>query len=553
MHVGIIALPVRSQRERRRLGAALRDPLVLMIAGLTLVGLGLRLLYLLHHGYLLGLTEYDDGAYFGSAVRLTQGILPYRDFALVHPPAITLLMVPSALLAKVAGTSTGLASARILEVLAGTASIPMTGLLVRHRGALAVVISCGLMAVYPEAIAASHTVLLEPWLVLFTLAGAALLFDGDQLTASRRRLTCAGVALGLAGAVEAWAVIPAAILLVLCLTAPPSGRSRLKWAATFAGGMAGGFLVTVAPFALAAPTKFYQDVVLAQAAQISPRLDASRVRKLDRLYRLTGLSDIHFDGPRALLKFLFIHLSPPLTLVVGAVSVILVLVVAGGPILLLLARRHFPTPLEWFALASTCLVTAMFLWPSEFYYHFAAFLAPFLALAIALPLTRIIEVRRTWVTASAALVIAVFAIIQVTAERGLQPTVPAPAITAAARLIPPGSCVVSDTTVLLQLANRFNSAAPGCSDMVDGLGTDLALSRGLTPETGAGAVASVARTWRQAIGHAQYLWLSAEYTRRIPVTAALSSYLHHDFRLIYADDYGDKLYRRTTSSAVTVP
>ncbi len=84
-------------------------------------------------------------------------------------------MVPSALLAKVVGTGGGLASGRILEVLAGTASIPVTGLLVRHRGTLATVIACGLMAVYPEAIAAAHTVLLEPWLVLFTLLGAVLI------------------------------------------------------------------------------------------------------------------------------------------------------------------------------------------------------------------------------------------------------------------------------------------------------------------------------------------------------------------------------------------
>ena len=32
----------------------------------------------------------------------------------------------------------------------------------------------------------------------------------------------------------------------------------------------------------------------------------------------------------------------------------------------------------------------MFLWPPQFHYHFAAFLAPFLALTIALPVSRLL-------------------------------------------------------------------------------------------------------------------------------------------------------------------
>ena len=66
-------------------------PAVLIVA-LSALGLGLRLYLLLRPGYLLGVTEYDDGSYFGSAIRLVQGQLPYRDFVFVQPPGITLLM-----------------------------------------------------------------------------------------------------------------------------------------------------------------------------------------------------------------------------------------------------------------------------------------------------------------------------------------------------------------------------------------------------------------------------------------------------------------------------
>src|SRR5579862_9052110 len=96
---------VRAALSWRRVAAALGDPVTLVIVAVTLVGLGLRLYFLLHRGFLLSDTEYDDGDYFGSAVRLTQGVLPYRDFVFVQPPGITLLMVPSALLAKLTGTA----------------------------------------------------------------------------------------------------------------------------------------------------------------------------------------------------------------------------------------------------------------------------------------------------------------------------------------------------------------------------------------------------------------------------------------------------------------
>ncbi len=548
-----VELPASGQPVRPKAAAVIRDPLVAAIAFLTLAGLGLRLLYLLHNGFLLAVAEYDDGPYFGSAVRLTQGVLPYRDFVLVQPPGITLLMVPSALLAKAAGTAAGLVSGRILTVLAGTASIPLTGLLVRHRGILVTVVACGLVTVYPDAVAAAHTVLVEPWLVLCTLLGAIALFDGDQLAMRRSRLVWAGVALGFAGAIEAWAIIPGAIMLATCLLTPMPGRppaKRLHRALAFATGMAAGFLVPVAPFALASPSGFYRSLVV---AQIGARHGAVRLGLLDRLYELAGFTDVYttLNGLNAQVSLMFVHLSWSQVTLVRVVAAILFLAEAGGPILLNLSRDYRPAPLEWFGFTSAWLVTGMFLWPSQFHYHFAAFLAPFLALAIALPLVRIglsneagRRLSRNGTAVAAALLIAIFAVVQARTESGLKPGVPARAITAAEHLIPPGSCVISDSVTMLLLANRFNSSTPGCTLIDDGLGTDLALSRGLTPATGAGAVPAVASLWLRSIRHADFVWLSRNYARRIPPTHAWSQYLRRHFKLIYADRYGDTLRRR---------
>jgi alpha-1,2-mannosyltransferase len=108
------------------------------IAACAALALALRAYQLSRPGYLLGVTEYDDGVLFGNALRLVSGVIPYRDFAMVQPPGSALLMAPIALLAKVTGTAWGLAVARILTVFADTANVVLLGVLVRHRGPHAV-------------------------------------------------------------------------------------------------------------------------------------------------------------------------------------------------------------------------------------------------------------------------------------------------------------------------------------------------------------------------------------------------------------------------------
>ena len=563
----------QDQRPRRvpargRLAAAGRDPVIWVIAAATAVGLALRLWQLSRPGYLLGLTEYDDGPYFGSAVRLVHGVLPYRGFILVQPPGITLLMVPAALAGKVAGTAWGMAAGRILTALASAAGIALAGLLVRHRGALAALMACGVLAVYPDSVAAAHTVLVEPWLVLFCLAGAVAVVDGDRL-ASGRRLAWGGAAFGFAGAVESWAILPVLVLLGLCCCWPgaatpleppgapmapgrQAGRPhRARWpggrvrrAAVFAGGVAAGFAVPVLPFAVLAPRRFYDSLIV---AQVGPRAGVSRVPVFGRLQEMAGLSYAHFPlrfGPGSVRL-------PGHTVIVLTVAV-LVLLTIGGPAVAALAAGATPAPLDWFAVVTLALVVAIFLWPSQFHYHFCAFLAPFLGAGH----------RAAGVHAGRGI------------PAGRRPAGPgggrrdgrhAPAVRGdrrrrggqaeagrhpghdrgRRRLIPPGSCVVTDEVSLVLLADRFTAPAPGCSPVLDGLGTDLALSGGLKPATGAGRVPAVAAVWWQAFTHARFVWLSRLNHRRIAWTPALRGYFRSHFTRVLTDQRGDALYRRT--------
>ena len=503
-----------AERSLRRLIP--RTPAGIVIAVATLLGLGLRLYQLARPGHLLGVTEYDDGADFGSALRLVGGAIPYRDFITVQPPGITLLMWPAALLSKLTTTAWAMAAGRILTALAGAAGVLLGGLLVRHRGVLAVVITCGILAVYPGSVQAAHTVLLEPWLVLACLAGAVAVFDGDQLAASGRRLAWGGAAFGFAGAIKVWAIIPVAVILVLSLP----GTRR---AGRFLAGVAAGFLIPVLPFAAAAPRAFFDGVIVAQLTR-----SGSRVPLSFRIQQMTGLTAAHF---------------PAATLTVLAVIALVLL--AGLSAAAWLVTRRPPPALDWFAVVSAALVVVAFLLPADFYYHYPGFLAPFLALSVALPAARLLAAdpggalarrpggrrldRLRWSAAGLAglvLVVLPFAIPR--AEDAPTPVFPTAAVS---RVIPPGACVLTDQASLLIAAGRFSSGVPGCSLMVDATGTDFVLGQGRNGFT-AGRVPAVAAAWRQAFGAAQYVLLTRYNARRIAWTPALRSYFTRHFALV---------------------
>jgi glycosyl transferase family 87 len=523
------------------------SPVSLAIALTTLVAFGLRLYLLIRPG-VMSVTQYDDGPYLGSAVRLIHGVLPYRDFAFVQPPGITLLMGPAALLSFLTGTAWSLVVGRVLTVLAGTAAVVLGGLLVRHRGILAVLLTCGIIALYPPGAASSHTVLLEPWLVLFSLAGAVTVFDGDRVTGSVKRLAWGGVLFGFAGAIKAWAIVPVLIIAVLCLP-------RLRRAAVFVGGVAAGFLVTILPFAIASPRLFYNDVVVAQLARIGHRAPA--------LHRLASMIGI----PGAL------HWTKGTVL--GASLALLAFVIIVQAAAWLVTRRP-PPPLDWFATLSAALIVAIFLWPPYFASHYSAFLGPFLAMSLTLPVSRLVTglsgaarrqaqpgrageggpaaprrpgapVPTSVLLARAGLVLLAVAIVAGAVaqapKRGLSVSRSA-SPRQVSRLVPPGACVATDQASYLLLANRFTSSVPGCSQMVDGLGTDLALSGGRRPDSGAGKVPAVAAAWHHAFSEAGYVLLSNKNNLRIPWTPRLMLYFDTNFTPILRG-YGFTLYKRT--------
>jgi len=242
-------------------------------------------------------------------------------------------------------------------------------------------------------------------------------------------------------------------------------------------------------------------------------------------------------------------------MVLLAAFLILLFVIVTQVAAALVTRRPQPI-LDWFATVTTVLIVLMFLWPPQFHYHFAAFLAPFLAMTLALPISRLVADAPSSTIAPAtrrqlewgALGLAgVLLVVTVGAQANFESTAPkviGPIPATIQRDIPPGACVLTDQVSVTLAANRFVSNVPGCPLMIDSLGTDLALSNGLKPQTGAGRVPKVAAFWNQAFSHAQYVILTATNGRRIAWNLALQAYLNDHFTQVYRSPRKLLLYVR---------
>jgi hypothetical protein len=494
-------------------------PVYGVIAVCTALALVLRLFQLSRPGYLLGVTEYDDGALFGNAVRLVNGAIPYRDFAVVQPPGSIVVMAPVALLTKVTGTASGLGVARLLTVAADTACVALLGLLVRHRGALAAGLAGGVYAVYPDALKASHTFLLEPWLNLFCLIGALLVFDGDRV-AGNRRLAWGGVVFGFAMAIKLWAVIPLAIVGLLLARWP-------RRVAVLAVGAAAGLIVPALPFLAAAPGRLIMDTITSQATKADQLGLLTRLTLLGRWQRmkdLAGLAIFHAFPARGGAFVL-------LTIVVAVlVTYMMVCVVVG----------RLPAPLDWYALIGVLAVMLLFLWPQLYYPHYGAFEGPFLALALALPVgllrpdqSSIHLVAAVAVGMTAAVLVAGVGLWQVGRMTRFEPLETPSVIATADQLIPPGSCVVTNDASLTIVANRFESNVADCPSVVDSYGTFLALTDGWTTGASPPVIRSAVRTWETWLARADYLWIDpAGAGGQLPWTPAFYSYIVSHFRLV---------------------
>jgi alpha-1,2-mannosyltransferase len=479
----------------------------------ALLAVGLRLATLVLAGHLKGVFEYDDGVYFGSAVLLIHGHLPYRDFVLIQPPGLILLLTPFALLSNWVGTDRALELARLAVPLVAGANVVLLGLVLRRKAPLVVAVACLFLAVYPDDILASTALLLEPFLIFFCLLAVVAIFDGERLTSSGWRIFWAGAALGFGADIKLWAAFPAVVLFLLCLPRPARALALI-------GGAVMGWLVPTLPFLVTAPVAFWHQVVVDQAG----RSGASALSPLIRLEFLTGV----WPGLGVPKGHLYELLAAAVALVV-AILVVAALATSVGTTDGATGRPAWGiSQLEFFALGTTLVTGVALLIPADFFYHYAAFFGAFLALVLGLAAGRL-AVPHPQSILAVAVVVGGLGVVHALAIPVLLQRAPnlGPQIAA---LIPSGSCVVSDDSEEPLTASRFVSSSPKCPLLVDALGTTIAISGSQDPASTQAQAA--APTWLSYFRRAKYVILTPLSPTRIPWDSRLERYLELNFRAV---------------------
>jgi hypothetical protein len=485
----------------------------LTIGLLAALAAGLCLYMLSRPGMLFGVTEYDDAVYFGSAVRLVHGVIPYRDFYLVQPPGLVVLLTPFAWLSDAIGTRDGLAVGRLFMPVVAAAQVLLVGKLVRHKGLAATLVGCAAMALYTDAITSSHTIELEPVLDLFCLGALAVSFESGRLRPGDRRPLIAGVLIGIGGAVKLLAVVPALVFAVIYVY-------RRGWAAgvRFVAGTLIGFGALVLPFVALDPSGFLRQVIEVQLNRQLPYRTPLMLR-LSHMLGLAGFSTSYIGHTASLAAIIL-------------VGVILVVVLGLG---YFTAARRGIAELDILALITAVLVFVMFLVPAEFYYHYGDLLAPFLALTVAAavgglaaaaPAALKTRAREAVIGIVAVLAVAVAAVGQFSATSLLAGADTSGAVDS---VVPSGACVLSDSPALLVTADRLVAAQPGCPQIVDALGVSLSVDDGASPAILKSVTPQLAQDWVRLIGESDYVVLSNAAGLRIPFVPAVSGELLASF------------------------
>lgn len=470
------------------------------------------------HGYSNGI-GYDDGVYMGASLRLVHGVIPYRDFVLLHPPGVPLLLAPISALGNVVGTHEAFGLARVLTIAVVALNASLAAFAVRYRGITAMLTAGTALACFPLAVAADQTVYLEPYVVFFCLLGAVLMFQSGRIAGSRR-LWFAGLSLGFAAACKVWAIIPIAVALAFCL---PAWRNRVR---PLAVGVVVGVAVPCLPFFAIAPGNFVHQVVSDQLSRVAP---GASLPASERLLMLTGLSGLTW-----------IHAHTWMALLVGIVLVAFV-------VLAYLLPTRTKIPADWFILALAVLSTVEMFITQSFSDHYAYFPAAFIAMVVGIAVARLIEAFKVFEAPRLKRVagLGVPLCLVVLAASLLVPQQLSYAGTYLSQsedpslildsLIPPGSCVLADEVSYTIAANRFNSGGAGCPEVIDGFGVWIADGLGAPPYEGPVPPQFVAM-WGQALSKADYVVLVVTYyyDDYFPWTAQLTSWFGSNFKLLYS-------------------
>jgi alpha-1,2-mannosyltransferase len=422
------------------------------ILGIVVLGFLVRAVPVLRGAGLQGYLGYDDGVYFASASALVDGVLPYRDFLLLHPPGITLLLSPFALLGAATDDSTGFAAARLAFMMLGAFNAGLVALVAGRYGRRAALFAGVLYAVWYAATRVEQTTLLIGPETTFLLIGFIIL--GSRQPLGLRRAIAAGAIFGLSVAVQIWQVAP--MMIVLGWFSPswrgaPGGWRRPTIG--FLAAAAGALAIVCLPFIVQAPGALIRYVLLDQLARPTNGISlVTRLRGLEALPPST-----HFARE------------------LDAVAVALAFIGIGAAVVV---ARRVPAARVWCALV--VVETAYLLAAPIFITHYSGWVAPAAAIVLGTAASILIDGldphRPLGVAARATSIVVIAAIAFVTIPRHQGTTLERDALEADVRL---AGCVSADAaSLLLETTAMRSDLIDRCPLVLDPTGTSYDTDRG---------------------------------------------------------------------------
>jgi hypothetical protein len=307
-------------------------------------------------------------------------------------------------------------------------------------------------------------------------------------------------------------------------------------AATGRGAFA-GFAVPALPFIINAPTRFFDQIVVAQTGRQGSETWSLPISQ--RLAIITGSQEhwVSGAGGRAIV-------------LASVVVVLAVAVYAGG--------RSYVRPFDWFAAAAALVVLGALFTAADFYLYYTYVSAT----AVAVLAGVVVGLFRATMAASlrgrpgtdraagllSPVVVALVCILGAlqmprTVEAGrsyLSTARDSGAMIAAA--IPAGACVAFDEPGPLIVADRFR-AGRSCPRVVDPYGWFLILNDGRPDTRIRPFEAEFVEHWRRWLERSEYVLLAAPRSSFVPGTADLGAWFDSEFELM-AFDGRAFVYRR---------
>ncbi len=350
-------IPLDHAADRRLSAADRRD--VRLLAALAATAFAVRALPVVLGGGMFGLQGYDDGVYFGAATALVHGVIPYRDFLLLHPPGIVVLLSPLAALGSLTGDPAAFAMARASMMLLGAVNTVLVGLVAGRHDRLAGLTAAAIYAVWSTASNFERSTDLHAAQNTLLLLALLALSARDHI--GPRRAGSAGVALGLATAVQLWQAVSVVVVLVWLASRARSKRGdALRPIVAFIAGAVIAFGLVCLPFLAAAPEAMVRYIFVDQVSR-----PIQGISVIERLRALEGFPQL------AQLPTMLRRLVPDEVVAAGALA---------GIALVAMTAWRCPWTRLWAALA--VVQAAVVLATPSFHNDYASLVAPAASLVI---------------------------------------------------------------------------------------------------------------------------------------------------------------------------